>query len=75
MTFFFHQFLQKKTPLVSRLKNRQFQSTLEYINIDNERVLKALNHSDPNNYRPISLTSTSCKLLETVIRDSIIEQS
>ena len=114
------------------MQNRQFQSTLEYININNELVLKALNqlkidkspgpdgihnrvlyetreqiikplvtimqssfesselpliwkkanvvpifkkgnHSDPNNYRPISLTSTSCKLLETIIRDSIIE--
>ena len=36
-------------------------------------IFKKGNHSDPNNYRPISLTSTSCKLLETIIRDSIIE--
>ena len=36
-------------------------------------IFKKGNHSDPNNYRPISLTSTSCKLLGTIIRDSIIE--
>ena len=36
-------------------------------------IFKKGNHSDLNNYRPFSRTSTSCKLLETVIRDSIIE--
>ena len=29
--------------------------------------------SDPGNYRPISLTSTMCKVLESIIRESIIE--
>ena len=29
--------------------------------------------TDPNNYRSVSLTSSSCKLLETMIRDDIIK--
>ena len=29
--------------------------------------------SDPGNYRPISLTSAVCKVLESIIRESIIE--
>ena len=29
--------------------------------------------SDPGNYRPISLTFTVCKVLESIIRESIIE--
>ncbi|MDW0252237.1 MAG: reverse transcriptase family protein, partial [Nitrososphaeraceae archaeon] len=28
--------------------------------------------SDPSNYRPISLTSTACKILESVIKDHIV---
>ena len=27
--------------------------------------------TDPNNYRPVSLTSSVCKILETIIRDSL----
>ncbi len=29
--------------------------------------------SDPSNYRPISLTSVSCKILETLIRDKVVK--
>ena len=29
--------------------------------------------SDPANYRPISLTSTACKILESIIKDNLIE--
>ena len=28
--------------------------------------------SDPNNHRPVSLTATCCKVMETVIRDSLL---
>ena len=36
-------------------------------------VCKKGNKSDPSNYRPISLTSVICKLMESIIRDHIIE--
>lgn len=31
------------------------------------------NKNDPQNYRPISLTSILCKILESIIKDSIVE--
>ena len=36
-------------------------------------IFKKGKTSDPGNYRPISLTSTVCKVLESIIRESIIE--
>ena len=36
-------------------------------------VFKKEKKTDPNKYRPVSLTSSSCKLLETMIRDDIAE--
>ena len=35
-------------------------------------IFKKGDKSSPSNYRPISLTSVVCKLMETVIRDSIV---
>ena len=34
---------------------------------------KKENKSTPGNYRPVSLTSFVCKLLESIIKDAIIE--
>ena len=34
-------------------------------------IFKKGKKTDPNNYRPVSLTSSSCKLLETMIRNDI----
>ena len=36
-------------------------------------VFKKGSASDPSNYRPISLTSTSCKILESILKDNIID--
>ena len=36
-------------------------------------VHKTGNKNDPANYRPISLTCVICKIMESIIRDSIIE--
>ena len=36
-------------------------------------IFKKCEISDPGNYRPISLTSTVCKVLESIIRESIVE--
>jgi hypothetical protein len=35
-------------------------------------IYKKGKKSDPSNYRPVSLTSISCKLLESIIRDGIV---
>ena len=35
-------------------------------------IFKKGDKSKPNNYRPISLTSVVCKLMETVIRDKVV---
>lgn len=34
---------------------------------------KKWSRSDPGNYRPVSLTSVACKLMERVIRDAMME--
>ena len=36
-------------------------------------IYKKGSKSDPNNYRPVSLTSTCCKLMETIVRDDIMK--
>ena len=36
-------------------------------------IFKKGKKSDPNNYRPVSLTSAVCKLMETIIRDEIVK--
>ena len=36
-------------------------------------IFKKGSKSDPSNYRPISLTSVICKLMESLVRDHIIE--
>jgi len=36
-------------------------------------VYKKENKGNPSNYRPLSLTSVICKLMESIIRDHIME--
>jgi hypothetical protein len=36
-------------------------------------IFKKGTRTDPGNYRPVSLTCVSCKLLESIVRDSIVE--
>jgi len=36
-------------------------------------IFKKGNKSDPSNYRPISLTSTICKVMESIIRAHIMD--
>jgi hypothetical protein len=36
-------------------------------------IYKKGSKSDPNNYRPVSLTSVPCKLLESIIKDSVMD--
>lgn len=37
-------------------------------------IFKKGSKSDPGNYRPVSLTCVSCKIMESIIRDYIVEQ-
>ena len=32
------------------------------------------NRSDPCNYRPVSLTSVVCKVMERIVKDNVVEQ-
>ena len=36
-------------------------------------IFKKGSKTDPGNYRPVSLTSVLCKVMESVLRDSIVE--
>ena len=37
------------------------------------RIFKKGSKSDPGNYRPVSLTSVSCKVMEAILKDSILK--
>ena len=36
-------------------------------------LFKKGNRSEPGNYRPVSLTSIICKMMESIIKDKIVE--
>jgi len=36
-------------------------------------LFKKGSKSDPGNYRPVSLTSVVCKVMESIIRDTVVE--
>ena len=36
-------------------------------------LFKKGSKSDPGNYRPVSLTSAVCKVMESIIRDTVVE--
>src|SRR6218665_2836050 len=37
-------------------------------------LFKKGNRSDPGNYRPVSLTSVVCKVMERIVKDNVVEQ-
>ena len=41
--------------------------------LSSRRYSKKGRKSDPENYRPISLTSVICRIMESIVRDSITE--
>ena len=43
------------------------------VQVDITAVYKKVNKKEPSNYRPISLTSIICKIMESIIRDVIME--
>ena len=36
-------------------------------------LFKKGNRSDPGNYRPVSLTSVVCKVMERIVKDNVVE--
>ena len=46
---------------------------LEWKNANVVAIFKKGTKSNPGNYRPVSLTRVTCKILESVIRDAIVE--
>ena len=46
---------------------------VEWKNANVVAIFKKGTKSNPGNYRPVSLTCVSCKILESVIRDTIVE--
>ena len=61
--------------LLSILFQKSFQSGLlpkEWKEANIVPIYKKGKKSDPNNYRPVSLTSTVCKIMETILRDEIV---
>ena len=46
---------------------------LEWKNANVVAIFKNGSISNPGNYRPVSLTCVTCKILESVIRDAIVE--
>ena len=53
------------------LQLKQVTSDWNYANVT--PIFKEGDKSDPGNYRPISLTSQICKVLESIIRDNIVK--
>ena len=54
----------------SSFSKKCLPSEWKYANIT--PIYKKGSRSDPGNYRPVSLTSIVCKLMESIIRDSIM---
>jgi hypothetical protein len=57
-----------------------FRRSLEYGEVPEEwkvanvtPIFQKGSKADPGNYRPVSLTSVCCKLLESILRDSMME--
>jgi hypothetical protein len=55
----------------SSLKNGEVPEDWRHANIS--AIFKKGNKKHPSNYRPVSLTSIACKILETFVRDTIFK--
>ena len=55
----------------SSLRNRELPDEWKYANVSS--IHKKGSKTLPQNYRPVSLTSVVCKIMEGIIRDHIIE--
>jgi len=53
----------------SSFRNKCLPSEWKYANIT--PLYKKGSRSDPGNYRPVSLTSIVCQLMESIIHDSV----
>ena len=49
---------------------KQVPTDLKHANVT--PIFKKGDKSDPGNYRPISLTSQICKVLESILRENIV---
>ena len=72
--------LNETTDLITHPLTTIFNDSMRSGNLPSEwkladvtPIFKKWKKTDPNNYGPVSLTSPSCKLLETMIRDDIIK--
>ena len=53
------------------LKSGQLPSNFKNANIF--PIFKKGNRNSPGNFRPVSITSVSCKILESIIRDNMTQ--
>ena len=67
-----------QTPLLDLREPTSFQESYNSGNLPHDwktanivPIYKKGDRADPNNYRPVSLTSVPCKLMESVIKDNI----
>ena len=63
---------QISTPL-AKLFNLSLMEWKEWKEGNITPLFKKRSRNKPENYRPVSLTSVVCKLLETLIRDHMVE--
>ncbi len=74
------QLLQKLKKTVSPVLAKIFNASLDSGQVPDDwrkanvtPIFKKGSKADPGNYRPVSLTSVCCKLLERLIKDSLVE--
>ena len=70
-----HETRQQITPILTRILTESWQSgelprDSKLVNIS--AIHKKGSKNDPNNYRPISLTTICCKIMESIIKRHII---
>ena len=73
---FLHEVMEKIGEVLAQIFNKSMETgdvPQEWRDALIVPLLKKGNKSDPCNYRPVSLTSVVCKVMERIVKDNVVE--